>query len=225
MSKNVITCLLVTSIDGDLYDERYVQILSNMVKRNTTMDYEFVCYSDRSIPGIDVLPISDPFELDPYWYKLRLLDHPDIRQYTTKIFFDIDVVIHGNIDRLFYSPEKLNVIQSRWKPEWEINSHLNTGCCSDIMVWNNCAHITERFEANATELMSKYKGIDRFLWHEMKNDFEYVDPSIVYSYSYGSSLRDTEPYKMRPDRSVCIYNQFPKPHEHIQYEPAKSHWQ
>lgn len=224
MSKNVITCLLVTSTDGDLYSEEYVQILSNMVKRNCSKDYDFVCYSDRKINGIDIIPINDPFELDPYWYKLRLLDHQDIRHYDTKIFFDLDVVIHGSIDELFYVPEKLNVVQSKWKHPWEINSYLNTGCCSDIMVWNDSSLITKTFEANSTELMAKYKGIDRFLWHEMKSHFGYIKPDLIYSYSRGRDLIDDQEYTMRPEMSVCAYSQFPKPHQHLHKEPAKSHW-
>lgn len=220
MSKNVVVCLLI----GDKYDQRYVRVLYEMVKRHCTIPYDFICYSDRNIPGINTVVIADPNELEPVWYKIKLLGDPLLSKYDCKVFFDLDIVIHNSIDVLFHAPVKLNVLESRWKHPQEVNSYLNTGCNSSIMVWNESKKICDLFETDVNMFMSKYTGMDRFLWHDAREHISFIQPGLAYTYSFGADLIDNTPYTMREAYSVCLYNQFPKPHTEINNEPAKSHW-
>lgn len=221
MQKNVVVCLHVKN----KYNDEYVHKLQNMIARFCSRTYDFVCYTDKEIQNINTLSISDPDELDPVWFKLRMLDHPVLNPYDRKIFFDLDVVIHNNIDWIFDHPtDQLSVIKSIWKPQRLIESYLNTGCNSSIMIWNNCKHIARKFEEDKDRYMCKYAGIDRFLWHEVRSEWGYIKSDQVYSYRYGASVSDNEPRIIRKDKGVCIYNQYPKPHEELDYEPAKSYW-
>lgn len=221
MRENLITCLTV----GRKYDDVYVHKLKSMVERYTTKQFDFVCYSDHHIDGIDTVIIDDPLQFDPLWYKLQMLYHPQINQHNHKVFFDLDVVIHGNIDWVFdVHPKSLAVLKSAWKKQSEIDSHLNTGCNSSVMIWEHDAYrIFDKFMTAPDTFMLKYKGIDRFMWHE-NVEWEYISTNQVYSYRGGASREDYVPFVMRSDRSICIYNQTPKPHEVADQEPARSHW-
>lgn len=220
MQENVVVCLLV----GDKYTTDYVYKLKSMVARHCNTRYDFVCYSDREIEGIDVILIETPEEMEPVWYKIKMLGDPLLSKYTCKVFFDLDIVIHDSIDKLFYQPASLNVIQSLWKSDDEINSFLNTGCNSSIMVWSDASEIYQRFIKDPNYFMSKYTGMDRFLWHDARDKIEFIGPGIAYTYSFGASQKDNQPHIMRESYAVCLYNQFPKPDSQIEKEPAKSHW-
>lgn len=220
MSKNVVVCLSV----GDKYPNEYVYKLRSMVERHTTIEYDFLCIADKDI-DVPTLRIPDPDELEPVWYKIRMLDLPELEQYTRKVFLDLDVVIHNNIDWVFNTPvDKLQVIDTKWKPRDMINSFLNTGCNSSVMLWEESAAIAQKFEGNKDEYMCKYTGMDRFLWHEVRELWEMIPNTEVYSYRHGTDLIDNEPRIMRKAKSICIYHQQPKPHEELDYEPARSFW-
>lgn len=220
MSKNVVVCLSV----GDKYPDEYIYKLRNMVGRNTTVDYDFVCITDRDL-DVPAIHISDPHELEPVWYKIRMLAQPELEQYTRKVFFDLDIVIHNNIDWVFTTPvNQLQVIDAAWKPSYMVNSYLDTGCNSSVMLWENSTSIAHIFENNKDAYMCKYAGMDRFLWHEVRDHWTPIPNTEVYSYRHGSNLIDNEPRTMRTSKSICIYHQQPKPHDELAYEPARSFW-
>jgi hypothetical protein len=221
MQKNVIVCLLV----GDKYDPLYVRNLFNMTKRWCSASFDFVCYTDVPLSGIDCIKIDDPNKYEPVWFKLEILSLKELSTYTHKAFFDLDVVIHNNIDWIFEGSRdpNLHVIQSKWKHPEEINSFRNTGCNSSVMLWQQASDIFNQFNASPDLYMSKYTGMDRFLWHETKA-WSFLKEEQVYSYSGGASLEDNTPHIMRANRSVCIYNQYPKPHEQLGLEPARTFW-
>lgn len=204
-----VVCL---SICG-AYRDDYVYKLRNMVARHTSHPYDFICFSDHNIPGIRHIDVDMSLELDPLWYKIWLLTHPALNQYKRKIFFDLDVVIHGNIDHLFERIiDGLTVIESCWKPADIAQMQGNTGINTSIMIWENFPIAWEHFMKSPDYYMLKYKGIDRFLWNEGIG-VSLLDPGIVYSYREGADENDTDSFKYRPNMAVCIFHQHPKPHE------------
>lgn len=220
MSQNVIVCLSV----GDKYTDDYVYKLRSMTERFCKIDHDFVCITDKDL-DVPTIKIPDASELEPVWYKIRMLDQPELRKYERKVFLDLDVVIHNDVDWLFTSGvTKLQVLDARWKPQWMVRSYLNTGCNSSVMLWKESAQIAHKFESGRDAYMCKYAGMDRFLWHEVRSEWEVIDNDEVYSYRHGASITDDTPRIIRPERSICIYHQLPKPHEELDYEPAKSHW-
>lgn len=223
MHKNVIVCLCV----GPVYSDDYVYRLRNMVERYTTAEYDFVCYSDRRIEGIHTILIDDPERFEPVWYKLQLQALPALQQYHNKVFFDLDVVIHNNIDWLFELPDPgLHVIDAVWKTQFEINTYNGTGCNSSIMAWRDCdsRRAYDHFLQSPDMFMMIYKGIDRFLWNSKAIDLHFLPAGQVYSYLYGASLQDNRTAVMRESMSVCIYNGHIKPDQALSNEPAKSFW-
>lgn len=215
-----VVCLCI----GDKYTDEYVIKLKNMVGRNTNRPHQFICFSDRLIDGIDVVLIEDPHAYDPVWYKLWILQHDRLTQFTNKIFIDLDVVIHNNIDWVFdiRSPN-LSVIGADWKPDDIKNIPGNTGYNSSVMVWSDARIVWNMFAERSDYYMLKYKGIDRFMWNE-KAPVDTLPAGRVYSYREGASQHDWARFKFRPDYSICIFNQYPKPLDLLTCEPVKTFW-
>ena len=80
---------------GDKFSKEYVHVLKASVERNTTVPHEFVCYSDRIIPGVSTVPLRGG--LEGWWNKLQLFDG---RMDGRVVYFDLDTVLTGNIDWL-----------------------------------------------------------------------------------------------------------------------------
>jgi hypothetical protein len=215
-----VTCLCV----GDKYDDQYVIKLQRMVSLNTTRPYEFVCFSDRLIYGVNVVLIDDPLRYDPVWYKLWILQHPKLSNYNQKVFLDLDVVIHNNIDWLFdIECFNLVVVGSDWKPDKIKHLEGDTGYNSSVMVWHDARDIWDAFDKRPDYFMLKYKGIDRFLWNE-RLYVSTLPSGRVYSYREGASLSDRTSCKYRSDYCICIFNQHPKPLDVLTVEPVKTFW-
>lgn len=97
-TKNYVVCLK----HGTKYGSQYVNTLYNMVKRHTTLPYEFVCFTD-DVRGIDdhIRTIKlDEIGVHGWWYKIMFFDK-NFPLEGNILYFDLDIVIHENIDRLF----------------------------------------------------------------------------------------------------------------------------
>ena len=86
---------------GTKYPSEYVNTLYNMVKRNCTLDFEFVCLTD-DVTGIDpnIKILSLPKTLKGWWCKPYMFSN-DLPLKGTVLYMDLDVVISNNIDHLF----------------------------------------------------------------------------------------------------------------------------
>jgi len=86
--KNYILCLK----HGTKYSAEYVNKLYNMVARNCTLDYEFVCLTDdpKGInENIKILPL--PGHLQGWWCKPYMFSK-DLPLKGTVLYMDLDVV-------------------------------------------------------------------------------------------------------------------------------------
>jgi hypothetical protein len=102
--KNYVVCLKW----GNKYSAEYVNKLNNMVKRNLTIDYEFVCFTENAA-GIDkdirIEPLP-PIPATGWWFKPYFMsDKLPLRG--TLLYLDLDLIVFDNIDKLFtYNPNK-----------------------------------------------------------------------------------------------------------------------
>jgi lipopolysaccharide biosynthesis glycosyltransferase len=84
-----------------------------MVSDNTSYPFDFLCLSDTVVKDLPTLQLTESIEHEGVWNKLRLFTNKELQSYNTKIYFDLDVVIHGNIDSLFtLNTNFLNVLRS-----------------------------------------------------------------------------------------------------------------
>ena len=100
---------------GPKYIPQYVNILKNMCKRNSTVDYKFSCITDNP-EGLDSdiniihFPKDNP-AIKSWWSKLYMFAR-ELPLDGTILYFDLDVVIFRNIDYLWtFEPGKFCIIQ------------------------------------------------------------------------------------------------------------------
>jgi hypothetical protein len=86
---------------GDKFSTDYVHKLYNMVKRNLTIPYRFICFTDNPNslnPDIRTVRLQQGFEY--CWNKLELFRPDHFSKETLCLYIDLDVVITDNIDDL-----------------------------------------------------------------------------------------------------------------------------
>jgi hypothetical protein len=85
---------------GDKFNNAYVWRLYEMVNRNTSHDINFICYTDKPFTynGITFMKPPAP-HLKGWWGKVGFFkgDLP----YGKTVYFDLDMLIVGNLDELF----------------------------------------------------------------------------------------------------------------------------
>jgi hypothetical protein len=95
---------------GTKYGPEYVNRLKNMISRNITVSYRFICFTDdpRGIDSdiqINILPRDK--KIQGWWWKPYLFKADLYPQGDDVLFFDLDMVIIGNIDKLItFEPGK-----------------------------------------------------------------------------------------------------------------------
>lgn len=123
-----VVCVLRS---GGPFTPEYVSCLYNMVGRNVTMGYDFVCLTDLpvDIDGCTAIPLAD--DLPGWWSKMELF-RPGLFRTDRVVYLDLDTLIMGNIDRLlslhggFYGLRPWNSVNRR-------SGQLGSG----MMAWHN----------------------------------------------------------------------------------------
>jgi hypothetical protein len=187
---------------GDKYSAEYVNKLYSMVKRYAPSEFIFYCLTEDPeglSPEISIMQFPKDNPLEKWWNKMWafqwMIDGDTV-------LFDLDVIIHGDLNDLFVYDNKLpSLLRSYWKkPEYcfEVG---NTPYNSSVMKWkgDSAQHIAERFFKDPEYYMLKYKGVDRFLWNE-KIEVGTLPITIAYSYINSGST-------MRIEYPICIFNE------------------
>ena len=105
---------------GTKYGPEYVNRLYNTAKRNLTLPFRFVCYTDDSKnfeSGIEARPLPEmeiPNDNERGWRKLALF-RKDVGLEGRVLFMDLDTVIVANIDDYFTVDGDFIFIR-HWKP-------------------------------------------------------------------------------------------------------------
>lgn len=145
---------------GNKFEDDYVQNLKSMVERNTTVDHEFVCLSDRDIEGVTTKRLLPGYQ--GWWNKLQLF-HAGFGFQERVVYLDLDTVIVGNIDWLleyrgmFMGIEDLGCINPH-------QPHLKGVLQSGVMAWNYSMHhkVWEAFKMNP-DAANRFRGDGEFL--------------------------------------------------------------
>ena len=162
---NYIVCLK----HGTKYSSQYVNNLYNMVKRHCTVPYEFVCFTDdlRDIdPNIKTITLK-PLGVSGWWYKPIFFDK-NFPLDGNILYFDLDVVIHKNIDNLFsYNPGKFIICRDfnrSIRHDW---NRMNSSVFR--LVSGSLPFVYDVFMENAAMNMRRFHG-DQDWIYEMMSD-------------------------------------------------------
>ncbi len=139
---------------GDRYPAVFVNRLYAMVKRNTSWNVRFVCFTDDTTgirPEVECQPLPkldyDP-ALGKYWPKLGLMQKGLGGLTGMTLFLDLDLVVLGNIDELFTHPGRFLIIR-----EWK-DPHLGYGNSSVLRFFiGRESNVIERFHATSPEVI------------------------------------------------------------------------
>jgi hypothetical protein len=148
---------------GDKYSADYVNKLYNMCKRNCTLNFEFVCLTENH-QGIDkdirILPLSN--NLQGWWCKPYMFNK-DLLLSGTILYMDLDVVIAGNIDKLFtYAPGHWCTVRDftrAMRPKWyKYNSSIIRFQAGTLdYVWQD-------YKQDPVKIQKKYFGDQDYLY-------------------------------------------------------------
>ena len=178
---------------GDKYSTSYVYALKEMVSKYLTLPHSFKCITTEKLTDIETVLPYVPYQ--GWWSKFSLWE----RAKGPSIYFDLDVVIVGNID---YLVNYTNTFSA--PPNWAQSGY--GGIQSSVMCWpGNWRLPLDVIDWPADS--EKYWGDQEFLHALLKNDWEKI-PGIG-SYKYHVMNNKKIPEWM----NVCVFHGKPDPHE------------
>ena len=164
-AKRYIACLK----HGSKYNADYVNTLYAMCKRNMTLPFEFVCFTENQTDlnkEIRIEPLPQHRGLQGWWYK-PMFFNPDLILQGTVLFIDLDVIIFRNIDKLFtYQTGKFCVIRDfnrKNNPSW---NKFNSSCFR--LEIGQHAHVYRNFMMNPVVNSRKFHGDPRLVVRSSK---------------------------------------------------------
>lgn len=148
---------------GSKYSSDYVNTLYNMVKRNCTLDFEFICLTDDPHginPNIGTIPLPDGIE--GWWCKPYIFSN-DLGLRGTILYMDLDVVIADNIDQLFtFGNDSWCTIRDftrKMRPTWpKYNSSIIKFRSGQLN------HYWENFKKHQRSIQKKFHGDQDWLY-------------------------------------------------------------
>lgn len=214
MVQTVVTvaCVLyqgedVPSHSKGIFDAEWVDRLYRGIKRNTTREFRFVCYSDKEYQFNE--PVERrPFRL-PYKNMFSLLEPFQSDEKT--IFMGLDTIITGNIDFLF-DMDGFWMLQDPYFPDRD---------CSGVMVFDPQPELWSFIESNHERLASENKmfGVPSDMIFLDKVKHKTLDGPKHGIYSYKVHARSGLP----KDARIVYFHGKEKPHE-VNEDWVKEHW-
>lgn len=143
---------------GTKYGPEYVNRLYAGVKRNTTLEFKFWCFTDDATglrPEVITEPLLYADQLDSWWNKLNLFS-PDIAipQGEYIFYIDLDTLIVNNIDKMLQLKSKNMIVLRDFYHGIKRSSTL---VGSGLMMWQHghFNHIWYNFIDNAQEHVAR----------------------------------------------------------------------
>jgi len=211
---------------GNRYGMDYVERLRNMVARHMTIPYEFVCLTDsnHTIQGVRNITQPNAGYSKGWWHKVHMFD-PTLPINGRIIYFDLDVVIHANIDKLatVWNNDFLGIrdFNRHFYSSWQ---YLN----SSVMAWNHGeqSHIWRDFKKNPADAM-RLPGDQDWIWRTSKDRIKWWPIEWIQSYKWEIRRREDltiqngkrrfknpqHTVNIHPECCVTVFHGDPKPQD------------
>ncbi len=182
---------------GNKYKDYYAHALQKQVEANLTVPHRFVCITDKWLEDIETIRPVQTWR--GWWQKLQLFHFAT----GPSLYFDLDVVITGNLDYL--APFTGSELAA--PANWAQSGH--GGIQSSVLAWDGSyKEPYERLRVPATyiEVEQRLHGDQCYLTELRGDNFDRL-PGI-YSYKYhcrGDGLP--------ADCKVAVFHGKPDPHE------------
>ena len=216
---------------GTLYGPEYVNRLHAMVKRNLTLPFTMVCFTDNEegidddikcfpIPEIDI-PGNLPERM---WKKLTTLKADLYGLEGTALFLDLDIVIVDNIDCFFEDDAPFRIIKDHSWRTWRITGN------SSVYRFEIGKHgyVFDYFKENFDEIRKQHRNEQEYLtWavHE-KGYLNYWPKPWCPSFKYDCVSRFPLAFWKKPiipeGAKIIIFHGEINPHKAI--EGGRGKW-
>jgi hypothetical protein len=209
---------------GNKYSREYVERLRNMVSRHITIPYEFACLTDDQHPIEGVRTIYQPNAnyQRGWWHKIHMFDG-NLPLKGRILYFDLDVVICANIDKLgFYCQDQFVGIHDFNRKFYASWKSLN----SSVMAWNYGTqnHIYEQFRSKPADAQ-RLQGDQDWIWKLCQNKITFWPKEWIQSYKWEIRSREElvvingqrqfktikHDLKINPECSVAVFHGEPNP--------------
>lgn len=174
---------------GNKYGREYVERLRNMIRRNITIPYELVCLTDDQHPIQDVRTIyqTNANYQRGWWHKVHMFD-PNLSISGQILYFDLDVVICANIDKLgIPRQDKFMGILDFNRKFYSSWKYLN----SSVMSWTHGTqnHIFQQFKQKPGEAQ-RLQGDQDWIWKLSQNKITFWPKEWIQSYKWEIRSRE-----------------------------------
>ena len=195
-----------------------------MVKRNTTVPYEFHCITDDPKgldPHIKVIKLPNDPWIKTWWSKLWMFNK-DFPLQGNILYFDLDVIVFKNIDELFnYNPDKFMIIRDfnrcRVK-DWKQSN-------SSVMRWKpgTMNYLWDEFVQNPSRVMQNNHGDQDWIMRRGHQDINHWPDEWIRSYKWEMvGFKNTKirkgvkhifqhPARITENNKVAVFHGEPKP--------------
>jgi len=220
---NYVVCLKY----GNKYSAEYVNKLYSMVKRNLTIPFEFVCFTEDSTdinPDVIIKDLPLNPNLTGWWYK-PLFFNPNLGLNGTILFLDLDMIIFKNIDMLFtHLPGKFLIIR-------DFNRHIIKNYNkfnSSIFRLNTGQHrqVYQNFIKDINTAVRRYHGDQDWIRANIQTDYSFWPDEWIQSYKWemrGKPKFNNEPRGQRDfevngdptikeETAIAVFHGDPNPH-------------
>lgn len=178
---------------GNKYSVAYVHALKMMVSEYLTVPHDFICISSQKINNITTI---NPVVFFAGWWQKIGLFAPGIAK-KPSIYFDLDVVITGNIDYLVKYTDRFSA-----PANWAQSGH--GGVQSSVMAWPGSWN-TPFYLFNYERDKIKFYGDQEYLTSILNDAWQKIPG--VGSYKYHCKSNVPENIKI-----ICFHGK-PDPHE------------
>jgi hypothetical protein len=229
---------------GDKFSALYVNRLYNMVKRNLSLPYRFVCLTDDAegfIPHIDIIKLQEKFEY--CWTKIELFRPGVFSEEDLCLYLDLDVVITDSIDDVVTAqPEKKFVGLYDW---YSPRRHPYYNSSVMRFYGNNLTYLysslVEKLKRGTVRWKREFDAYlgsnDKVvLWEGEKrygSDQEWISAHVypqneIKAHSFPKKwIRSYKKHgrnRLPKNCKIMVFHGFPKPHE-VDNEYVKECWQ
>jgi hypothetical protein len=215
---------------GSGYPASYVNKLKSMVKRNTSYEVNFYCFTDdangldsdvisKPIPQIKVQP-NGCFKRETAFFSPNLGGLKNQRVY----YFDLDVIVSSNLDALFSHPkdDQFYIIND-WASKGNV---VGQGSCFSWVISDKYNDITSDYEQNKSSIDAKYGTAsqeylsDKIITKQGQLNFwpEEWFCSFRFHCLPHPLLRYFRPPEIpsNPDLKVIVFHGYPNPEEALE---------
>lgn len=201
---------------GNKYSSAYVNRLYQALKRNSTVDFNFYCYTEDSAgleKNINVIPLTLRHDVVKQWYKIDFHSMPQL--IGKCLVLDIDYLIVDNVDDIlnWNLPKNSFGCQERW---WSKLTHfckINGGF--QMFCQGDTQHLYDKFYENPQHWQSYYistgqaagpvNGEQNFVDNHCQLDRSWLPPEWFAKYSEEELFKIQSQWAKRVNKHEPFY--------------------